>query len=253
MSEAETYNPFDADNFEATSKLNGRRGVITEAEFIRHNYNGKADNDSTALSVSVKVEGYEKPSNNLYSAGSLFPSEEPTTLGSDGKPKGGPQALRGPFLTGGNITKQSNVASFLAELKSTTFPMKEFLEKGAKALVGADITWKSLEKKAGKETKSYDVPAEFHGFVSIDKDGETSSSTPEASAAVDTQALVDATVAALKANGGSISRSQLSIRVGSQLPKEIDRSVALSYLLKDEFLSTVPGTTYDKKTLILNQ
>lgn len=262
MSEVE-FNPFDSENFEATSKLNGRRGVVLDAVFIRHNYNGKSEKDATALSVTVRVPEFEKASNNLYSAGSLWPSSEPTKLGADGKPKGGPKELTGAFLTDGAIAKGSNVADFLNELKSAGFPILEFGKLGATALVGADLTWKTIEKGKGKFAKTYDVPAEYHGRKSAEEvaalkagaseDEAAAESAP--AAAVDQSAaeaaLVAATIAALKEANGEIPRGQLSIRVGSKLPKDVDKGYAMTRLLKDEFLAGIPGATWDKKILKL--
>ena len=48
-----------------------------------------------------------------------------------------------------------------------------------------------------------------------------------------------------------IPRGQLSIRVGKLLQGSANASAALALLLRDEFLASIPGTVYDKKTIKL--
>lgn len=245
---------FDSDHFLVSSKLNGRRGTIIAADARRHNYNGKTD-DATGVFLTVKLAEHnpdEKPTvTNIYGAGDLFPGLSRTE-----------KAPSGPFLVGKGINKTSNVALLLSELKTAGFPVAELNKRGFDALVGADITWKAYEKGRGKDAKAYDVPAEYHGQVEVSETGETSEASAAgaggsgSSASNDEliKAATDALKAALEeAPNKEIQKSQLSIQVGKRLPKELDRGKVLSIFIKDDVLASIPGVTYDKKTVKLNE
>lgn len=255
------FNPYDSDNFVSTSPMNGRKGVVTDAEVVKWNYGGTRTDLTTALKVSVFVAEFDKPHKDLYfTAGGLEPS-------TDGKEK----AIAGPYLLGA-INKQSNVSDFLSNLKASGFPIAELAPskgKGFGALKGAEITFKTIDKKIGKgATKPYDVPGEFHGFVSLDNipakpantdatEGQTAPTLAPATAAPADDTLKaqvsEAIVAALRESpNGEIQRSQLSLKVGPKLSDPKTRSAALALLINVNFLSTVPGTTFDKTTIKLS-
>jgi len=236
---------FDPDHFVTTTALNGRRGVVTEAEFIRHNYNGKYP-ESTAFKVVVNSPDLEKPRTLLIGCGALRPSE-------DGKTP----SLIGPFVVGA-IEKSSNVADFLKFLKASGFPYETLGKKGADALVGAAFTFRAFEKKVSGEMKAYDVPAEFHGFEEVVQSGEATEVTLPSSAVAnkeELEALARETVIKILKDrpNHEIARGQLSITVGPALAGDSRRVQVLGVLTQDSFLATIPGVTYDKKTLKLTE
>lgn len=264
-------NLFDPDTFVTSSPLNGRRGVIAEAGAIRHNYGGKIAEEVTALRIVVLCADLEKPRVNLIAAGGLKPSDRPS----------GAPTIAGAFLTGGKIDKKSNIADFLNGLKAAGFPVAQLGARGFDALQGADITWRALEKPQGKgQTKTYDIPSEFHGYVTgtaLDELLQIAGKAPnvEASAAAsagvaaaganasvsvsaqDNTALkaelASAVLAALQvAPGNFIPRGQLSIKLQPAFKDHPQRVQALTLLLKDETLAGIPGIEYDKKVVRLS-
>jgi hypothetical protein len=257
------FNPYDPENFIATSPMNGRRAVVVDAEAVRWNYGGTREDLVTALKVTVYVPDFSNPFKDLYfTCGGLEPSQ-------DGKTK----AIAGPHLVGGGIDRQSNLADFNANLKAAGFPLIELAPsrgKGFFALRGADITWKTIEKSIGKKgsqkLKPYDVPGEFHGFVDLaslnlpDRNAPAEGVEGQAAAPVAvpvTAAPADDTLKATvsealrEAPNGEIQRGQLATKVGPKLAAA-DRARSFSLLIKDDFLASVAGTTFDKKTIKLS-
>jgi len=247
---------FDPDNFVTKTLLNGKIAAIREAEFVRHNYGGKIAEQVTALRLRVTSDELEKqPKPILVACGDLYPSQ-------DGKTK----ALAGPFLVGGKIDNRSSIATFLKNLKASGHPGINN-PRGATALIDENFLWKSIEKSVSKtDTKAYDVPAEYKGkaapeqaAVGVGADeapavpvGTEPQVATESSLEV-AQSLREKVKAALVKFNGEIMRGQLSVRVGAELANEPqDRKMAMfALLLKDEFLASIDGVTFDKKTVKL--
>jgi len=252
------YNPYDADNFVATSPLGGRRGVILDGEIIKHNYGGATTTLATALQLTVSIPEFERPSNPRYSAGGALPSLDGRTA-----------AERGPHVVG-KISKGTNLADFLTNLKAAGFPLGK-LKDGFGGLAGADVTFKTVEKKINKkDIKSYDFVGEFHGFVTPEKLAELKSAAESVTVPVEgapaeappiappadddlKAAVASAIVTALRAEAsGEIVRGQLSQKVGPSLSTHPNRARALALLINDGFLATIQGVTYDKRSLKLS-
>lgn len=245
------FNPFDSDNFEVSSILNGIRGIIAAEpvpEFKKYrNPNAKPDPqtgqlpaEKTVLSFTVTSPDLQKPRELRISAGGAEPAKLVNgRLVAD---------VAGPFIIG-KLNKNSNVSDFFANLKAAGFEMVKLVPAGGvgvEALAGADITWRALEKTFEdfrthkKDVRVYDVPAQFHGF-----DGVAAPGAADANADLET---VRAAILAAVQQFKEIPRSQLSIRVGPALKGNAN---LLGLLLKDETLAGIPGTTYDKKSIRL--
>lgn len=254
---------FDPKNFVTATALNGKRGVIVEADFRRTTYGGKSE-ESTVLRVAIYCEELEKKFRiNLVSCGGVWPSNT----------NNGDKQQSGNFLTGGRVENRSNIADFMRNRKAAGHPG---MPQGAASLVGADFTWKSLEKKINGELKAYDVPAQYHGQVDIAPLKEklaiyvnASTAAPAATAPVDAATVAAAVAtspaateelrvqlaqlvkdALAKAPGNELPRGQLSAQVGPSIQGP-QRAQALVLLLKDEFLGGIEGVTYDKKSIKL--
>lgn len=262
-------NMFDPDSFIATSALAGKIGVILPgSEAIRHNYGGNMAEETTALRIVVAAPdkfqpsgegGLEKARVNLYGAGGLYPA----------RMAGGARDVAGPFLVGGaGINKQANIATFLTHLKAAGFPMAQLGQNGFAALDYAKVQWGALEKKISKkDTKTYDVPVKFLGFVTPeevaglglearDDAGSAVAQAPAIAAAVvdDTEArevLTAALKTALAATPNGIAKGQLSKTVGPAIQAHPKKAQMFSLLLKDDFLASIDGVTFDKTTVKL--
>lgn len=251
---------FDPENSISSHPLNGKRGVVVKAEARRHSY-GKADIPETcALFLTVYVEEFAKLRTEIYGIGDqYYPSD---------KFQGQPTAI-GPFVVGDKgLPKNSNTTMFLAELKSSGFPF-ERMSQGFKGLEGADLTFKTVERKVGKGVaKTYAVPAEYHGIVEVTKEmlthgleespvvAEGEAPAPKSDDAYVREVTAKALKAALQENGGEIPRGQLSIRVQKELNKlgngSVNKPQALGLLTKDEFFTSIEGVTFDAKTIKLS-
>jgi len=120
-----------------------------------------------------------------------------------------------------------------------------------------------IERRISKtETKAYDVPAEYLGKAQPEQAVNALAPEPDATVAPATAApstadvdrierLRSAVSAALAKNGGEILRSQLSVKLSDELKKEpqADRLAMFALLAKNDFLATIPGTTFDNKVL----
>src|SRR5687768_12818197 len=137
--EPEGANLFDPDNFVTTSALSGKRGTIVEAEFRRNPYNKPDLGETVGLVLKIVSPALEKPRIGIYGAGGVKPSQDRKT-----------PDIVGPFICGGQLEKRSNTADFLANLKASGFDMKELGAQGVSALVGAEFTWRALEKQIGR-------------------------------------------------------------------------------------------------------
>ena len=225
---------FDPESFVSSSKLNGRRATIKEAVAIRHNYGGAISDEVTAARLTIVCDTLEKPAVNLYGCGALFPSEDRKT-----------KSIAGPFLVGGQVSKNSNLSDLMKALRSSGFPMEKIKEDGFKALDNATFDWIAFEKRAGKEMKSYDMPAHFVGFEGEEAAPVTAPETAELEAK-----LAEALRATLKETP-EIPRGQLVLKVGpklSGLPKGQAMQL-MGLLLKDSFLAKVEGITFDAKVV----
>ncbi len=241
-------NPFDPANFKVSSPLNDKEGLVIDADFIRHNYGGATTDEHTALKAVVRAEGLDKDRFLLLGCDPLFPAVRLP----DGKLD---KAVVGPFLVGGSVDKGSNFGEFQQHLAASGFPINEFAAKGAKALVGALIRWKAVEKTIGKgkdrKVKVYDMPGTFIDFREVPETeltGETSAPVENVPASTDElKAQVAAAVIAMVEANGEIPRAQLAIKVGPAFNGNPRKAEALAMMLKDEFLSAIPGIAYDKK------
>lgn len=253
------FDIFNPDNAIVSSALSGKKGVILPGSIVmRHNYNGQLAELVTAAVLNVYAEGLDKPRNLLISVGNLKPSE--TNLGVP--------AERGPFLAGGaKLNKQSAFTDFLSHLQASGFPMATLREKGVAALDGAAFIWTAKEVKTGKgkDPKTRDLPLQFLGFEDTTGLGVTTSPGPDASngtspvpAAVDPAVEAEVTKVVLEVLAAEpskeIPRSQLAIKAGGKFAGlGAKRPQALALLLKDSFLGGLPGVTFDKKTVKLNE
>lgn len=265
------FNIFDPDNAVVSSRLNGRRGTIVKIEARRHNYNGKIQEEVTGVFITVISRDLEKPVELIIGAGALYPSRDAETF-----KKGQPDSY-GDFLVGGKLSKQANLYDFLNEAKSAGFDVSSAATKGLKAYLFADFTWKAVEKGRGKFAKAYDFPAEYHGVDaegqqlldqyneaqaaakasgSGDAQGEAAApseanAAPAPSAEESKAIVTTAVLAALaKAPNKELSRGLLSVKTSPELPAGTNPKV-LAVLVQESFLSSIPGTTFDKKTLKL--
>jgi hypothetical protein len=175
----------------------------------------------------------------------------------------------------GAITNNSLVANFLANLRASGFPMANLKPPtGFAALIGADISFKTVELgfKKGAPKNAYDFPGEFHGFVTPERLAELKAAAASAppseggNGAVHDEVVATAPPAddelksavsaailtALRAeSSGEITRGHLSQKVGPSLQGHPNKTRALALLINDGFLATIPGISYDKKTLQL--
>jgi hypothetical protein len=228
------FNPFDPENFVVSSALNGVTGKVAVAEFMKTNYGGKAERESTVFRVVVEAANLEKPRELLISCGDIQPSKDGVTAD-----------VVGPFFVG-KINKGSNLATFIDALKAGGFDLKLFAKAGGDALVGALITFKAIEKTIGRgkdrQVKTYDVPATFVGF-----EGQATAAVADLSE-LKTK-LAEAIKAAVANNGGELPRGQLSAKLAGVLKDEPNKAGALGLLVDEGFLSSIEGIAYDKKTL----
>ncbi len=261
--DGDDYNIFDPSNFVTTTALNGKRAAIRPgAIFARRKYKDTDQESHTFLVITVDGPSLTQPRTNLIKTGANWPAIKDAS----GKLV---RAESGPFLAG-RVEKNSNVSTFLSNLKASGFDMAGMGSKGSAALDNAEITWKAVEKKISGEAKAYDVPAEFHGYVTADyfparvqsentaveADASTAGVAPAGNGAVTApvdpavleQQVIDAIGQAV-AQHGEIPRGQLSIRVGPLLKDNPNKAQAFSLLMSDEVISKVPGVMYDKKTI----
>jgi len=222
---------FDPETFVTTSKLNGRRGLITEAVFVRHNYGGKISEEATAARLTVVCDALPKPVVNLYGCGNLFPSEDRRT-----------KAPSGPYLIGGQVTKGSNLDPLMRAIQTSGFPREKLKAEGLYALDGAEFDWIAFEKRAGKEVKTYDMPAKFIGFAG----GEAPVAAPDDS---EIKMLVATALRAALEEQAEIPRGQLVVKVGPKLGPVGNKTAALGLLLKNDFLAQVEGIVFDAKVV----
>jgi hypothetical protein len=255
------FDIFDADNAVVTSPLAGKKGVVLPgSEFIRHNYGGSIAELVTALKLNVHytaATGDPASRNVLIGTGALKPSE--TNLGAP--------ADKGLFLAGGaKLNKQSALTDFLAHLKASGFPMATMREKGSAALDGAAFIWTAKEVKINKkDTKVRELPLQFLGFedttglaVVVTNPQSSSPASGPVAAPVDDAVRAEVTKVVLETLAAEpskeIPRSQLAIKAGGKFaglgPK---RPQALALLLQDAFLGSLPGVTFDKKTVKLTE
>lgn len=255
---------FDPSNFVTSSALNGKRGVVREAVFIRHNYGGKIADEVTALKVVVTSPELEKPRTLLIAGGDIMPAirvADPT------KPRGFrlDENVAGPFFKG-TINRQSNIADFLNFLKSSGFDFAKLDAAGVDSLVNQAFNWRAYEKGKGKDARVYDVPSEYVGAEAPPAEGQPVAggvavavgvagvAAPQAASDDELKGLVAAAlVEALQANGGELSRSQLSTKVGPAILQRAggQKAQAFALLINDAFLSSIEGVVYDKKTIKL--
>lgn len=255
-----TYNEesgglFDPKNYVTKTALGGKRAPIIEAVFIRHNYGGKIAEDVTA--ARVKVKGLKNPI--LVSSGDTWPARK-IDQSKPATPDNLEKAIIGPFLLG-TVDNRSGIAVFNKALLKTDFPKDRLGKEGFAALNGADFTWKGISKKVNGEEKGTDVVEIFHGFVEIDEaqdaaDQAVAGTQTAPAAPVVNEALLEEVKAAVlstvkAAPNGEVPRSQLSRLVGEGFKDPATRSQALVLLLKDSTLASIPGVTFENKTLKL--
>lgn len=241
-------NIWDPESYSVGSFLEGKRGVIREPEFVRHNCRGHCQ-ETGALRFRVvlpDVAEEKQPYPVDYNVGKDFwPSE-------DGKSK----AVTGNriiSMSGRKVDKKTKFFLLRQSLAQAGFPLEKLGEDGAMALDGADVTFRAIERQfniKGEQVDSVaDVVAEFHGFVDGDGGGS------EEAGGADQEELVaelsTALIEALDANKGEIPRAQISIRLNKALKDNPNRAEILALAAQDEVLGQIDGITFDKKVLKL--
>lgn len=264
-------NMFDDGNFVTSSPLNGKRGVIVKVETKRSKGNEKYA-DKTQAVVTVFAPGFAKAIPVFISVGEKHQAAVKAADGTRAVVEAGGTCLIGPSLD-----KKSVLAGFATALKKAGFPIGLLAPQAEdlQGMVGADLTFRAVEVNYGGSigAKVYDRPAEFHGRKSAEevaaliaqipaKVEESEAATPIVTAkvegAADIAALDSKLATALKAalaKNPVITRAQLMLKVGPELPKagiETSQSpAAFARLLKDEFYSSVEGVSYDQKEVKL--
>jgi hypothetical protein len=244
---------WDPEAHSSGSYLDGKRGIVREAEFVRHNCNGHCP-EATALRYRVEIPDLAEDKQpfpvDISSGKVLWPS-------NDGKTKD----VSGPHLVHGDggpfrVDKKTGLNIFVKALDGSGFPMEKFAESGAAALVGADVTIRGIDRSykidGEQKEKTYDVISEFHGFVEDGEEGgtgETPSSPDTPDAEELTAELNGLLLDALKEHGGEIPRGQLSIRLNKFVKGNLNRKQLLSLVTKDDVLGRLEGITFDKKVV----
>jgi hypothetical protein len=241
MAEQE-QNWWDPDSHSSGSYLDGKRGVITEAAFIRHNYKGKGP-EKTAFQFRVELPDVDEDKQPFPISWGVGPNHWPSR---DRKTKD----TEGPFLIhpeGKKVDKRSVFHTGFKALAGTGFPMKDFAENGADAFLGAEFTFKGLDKEydiEGKHVEAvYNVPAEFHGFTS----GAAGPPAPKDESEV-IGIFQKALLSALDKQP-EIPRAQLSIRLNEFLADNPRRTAVLALISRDDVLGGLEGIVFDKKTV----
>ncbi len=264
---------FDPSSFVSSSPLNGKRGVVVEAVVKQTDFGKPQDGLVTVIDIKVAGGDLDKWRRlKSIRCGGLFPATKDPVTGKLTKCEPGKS---GAFLCGGAFDKKSNGADLFTALRTSGFPSGLTQGAGVAALLGADITWKCLEKKIGKDTYTYDVPGQYHGHVDaatlsalqatlqqqetvLDGGGSVAaaaaaSATPSMTTEEIESILAEAVKATLTEMGAPIPRGQMGIRVAPKLGKvpQQQRGTAVGMLTKDEFYAKIEGVEYDKKEVRL--
>lgn len=230
------------------SFLEGKRGVIKDAEFVRNNCKGHCP-ERTVLQFRLELPDVA-PEKQPFPVQIGFGKEQYPSVDGASKELSGPK-LYSP--TGKGVSKKSVGHFFLVKLAASGFPMEKFGEVGAAALNGADVTMGALDRTytIENETKesTYDVVTQFHGFVEV-AGGAAAEATPEDETDAIAQ-LSEVLLAALAEHNGEIPRGQLSIRLNKGLKENPNRVKLLGMVTKDDVLGQIEGITFDKKTVKL--
>lgn len=216
-------NFFDPKGFAAGGFLDGQVADIVEIKATKFDYNGTVDPPANVIEIEIlRADGKTRTEN--YGTGKAEPTDDGNNVS---------QALNG----------QTKAAPFFAALQGTKFPFKTLATEGLAALKGHRFVWKNI----GKGGKDLFVPATYVGLA------EGSASEVQAKQD-EVKDLVSGLVLSIVKSSGAegIKKAALTQRIGQNLAKDPGlKAQAISLVMSDAFLATVPGVNVDKGVLTL--
>ncbi len=217
-------NFFDPKGFAAGGFLDQQVCDVEEIKATKFDYNGTVDPPANVIEIVWKrADG--KTRTEVYGTGKASPTEDGNNVD---------QALGG----------QCKAAPFFDALFKTKFPSKTLGTEGLSALKGHRFVLKNI----GKGGKDNFVPASYVGLAEGDA-AEAQAKNDEVRDMVGTLVRTQVELA-----GGSLQKSKLPALIGKVLATSPDiKPQALSLVMSDSFLSTVPGVSFEKGVLALIQ
>ena len=212
-------NFFDPKSFAAGGFLDGQVADIVDIKATKFDYNGTVDPPANVIEIEIlRADGKTRTEN--YGTGKAEPTDDGNNVS---------QALNG----------QTKAAPFFTALQATKFPFKTLATEGLSALKGHRFVWKNI----GKGGKDLFVPATYVGLAE--------GSAAEVAAQQDEiKDVVSALVLSIvKSSEGGIKKVALTQRVGQNLALDPNKAQAISLVMSDSFLASVPGVNLDKGVL----
>lgn len=217
-------NFFDPKSFAAGGFLDQQVADVVEIKATKFDYNGTVDPPANVIEIVWKrADG--KTRTEVYGTGVAEGTEDGNNL-------------KGP------MNGQCKAVSFFEALHKTKFPSKTLGTEGLSALKGHRFVLKNI----GKGGKDNFVPASYVGLA----EGDAAAAQAQNDEVRD---LVGTLVRAqVESAGGSLQKSKLPALISKALEKSPEiKPQALSYVMSDAFLATVPGVSFDKGVLALIQ
>lgn len=210
-------NFFDPKGFAAGGFLDGQVADIVDIRATKFDYQGTVDPPANVIEIEYqRADG--KTRTEVYGTGAAEPTED-----------------------GNNITRalnnQSKAAALFNALNATKFPVKSLATEGLSALKGHRFTFKNV----GKGGKDIFVPATYVGLAEGDAQAVQAQQN-------DLKDLVGTLVLTIAKSAGEagIKKAALTQRIGQNLASDPNKAAAISLVMSDAFLASVPGVNFDK-------
>jgi hypothetical protein len=215
-------NFFDPKGFAAGGFLDGQVADIVGVKATKFDYNGTVDPPANVIEIEIlRADG--KTRTEVYSTGKAAPTEDGNNVD---------QALN----------NQCKAASLFGALAATKFPLKTLGTEGLSALKGQRFIWKNV----GKSGKDVFVPATYVGVA----EGDAKAVAAQQDEVRDLVGTLVLTIVKSAGEAG-IKKSALTQRIGQNLANDPNKAQAISLVMSDSFLSSVPGVNVEKGVLTL--
>jgi len=215
-------NFFDPKGFAAGGFLDGQVADIVDIKATKFDYNGTVDPPANVIEIQyVRADGKERTEN--YGTGKAEPTDDGNNVN---------QALN----------NQCKAAQFFSALSSTKFPVKTLGTEGLSALKGQRFTFKNVGK-GGKDTF---VPATYVGVA----EGDAASVQKQQDEVKDLVGTLVLSIVKSAGNGG-VKKAALTQRIGQNLASDPNKAQAISLVMSDAFLASVPGINLEKGVVSL--
>lgn len=217
-------NFFDPKGFAAGGFLDQQVCDIEDIKATKFDYNGTVDPPANVIEIVWKRSD-GKTRTEVYGTGKAEPTDDGNNVSSA-------------------LNNQCKAAPFFDALSKTKFPFKTLATEGLAALKGHRFTLKNV----GKGGKDNFVPANYVGLA----EGDASAAQAANDEVRDMVGTLVRTQVELA--GGSLQKAKLPALIGKVLAQDPAlKQQALSYVMTDSFLNTIPGVSFDKGVLALIQ